>query len=174
MLTFPFGELIVFTVILTSVNKLEKGKKISFIAVLTAGIFLVISTLLVIITVGADVFQYSNFPMLSAARLVSIGHFLERIDVIVVFIMTLGVITKVSVYIYCGLKGMEYIFRLPYRYFTVPISMLVSCFSILITVNYGDHLKTLKSPIIIYFYIIDAIDHSNHDHHYFKMENKKE
>ena len=88
--------------------------------------------------------------------------------------MTLGVITKVSVYIYCGLKGMEYIFRLPYRYFTVPISMLVSCFSILVTVNYGDHLKSLKSPIIIYFYIIDAIDHSDHDHHYFKMENKKE
>ena len=153
MLLFPFGELIVFTVILTSVNKLRKGKKVSLIAVLTAGIFLVISTILVIITVGVDVFQYSNFPMLSAARLVSIGHFLERIDVIVVFIMTLGVITKVSVYIYCGLKGMEYIFRLPYRYFTVPISMLVSCFSILVTVNYGDHLKTLKSPIIIYFYI---------------------
>ena len=153
MLTFPFGELIVFSVILSSVNKLKKGKKISLIAVLTAGIFLVISTLLAIITVGADVFQYSNFPMLSAARLVSIGHFIERIDVIVVFIMTLGVITKVSVYVYCGLKGMEYIFRLPYRYFTVPISMLVSCFSILITVNYGDQLKTLKSPIIIYFYI---------------------
>ena len=62
MILFPFGELIVFTVILTSVNKLEKGKKISFIAVFTAGIFLVISTLLAIITVGADVFQYSNFP----------------------------------------------------------------------------------------------------------------
>ena len=153
MILFPFGELIVFTVILTSVNKLEKGKKISLLAVLTAGIFLVISTLLAIITVGADVFQYSNFPLLSAARLVSIGHFLERVDVIVVFIMTLGVITKVSAYIYCGLKGMEYIFRLPYRYFTVPISTLVSCFSILIAVNYGDILKSFKSPIIIYFYM---------------------
>ena len=105
MLLFPFGELVVFTVILASVNKLEKGKKVSLIAVLTTGIFLAISTLLVIITVGVDAFHYSNFPMLSAARLVSIGHFLERIDVIVVFIMTLGVITKVSVYIYCGVKG---------------------------------------------------------------------
>ena len=142
LLVFPFGELIVFTIILTSVNQLKKGKKVSFIAVLTAGIFLAISTLLMVITVGVDVFQYSNFPLLSATRLVSIGHFLERMDVIVVFIMTLGVIIKSSVYIYCGLKGMEYIFRLPYRYFTVPISMLVSCFSILIAVNYGDHLKS--------------------------------
>jgi spore germination protein KB len=153
MLLFPFGELIVFTIILTSVHKLEKGRKVSLIAVLTAGISLVIATILMIITLGVDVFEYSNFPMLSTARLVSIGHFLERIEIIVVFVMTLGVISKVSVYIYCGLKGMEYIFRLPYRYFTVPISLLVSSFSILIAVNYGDHLKTLKSPIIIYFYI---------------------
>jgi spore germination protein KB len=153
MLLFPFGELIVFSVIVSSVNKLEKGKKVSLIAVLTAGIVLVIATILMIITVGADAFQYSNFPMLSAARLVSLGNFLERIEIIVVFVMTLGVVTKVSVYVYCGLKGMEYIFRLPYRYFTVPISMLVSCFSILIAVNYGDHLKTLKSPIIIYYYV---------------------
>ena len=152
MLSFPFGELVVFTVILASVNKLEKGKKVSLIAVLTTGIILSISTLLVIITVGVDTFRYSNFPMLSAARLVSIGHFIERIDVIVVFIMTLGVITKVSVYIYCGLKGLEYIFRLPYRYFTVPISMLVSFFSILVTANYADHIKAMKSPVIIYFY----------------------
>ena len=152
MLSFPFGELVVFTVILASVNKLEKGKKVSLIAVLTTGIILSISTLLVIITVGVDTFRYSNFPMLSAARLVSIGHFIERIDVIVVFIMTLGVITKVSVYLYCALKGLEYIFRLPYRYFTVPISMLVSFFSILVTANYADHIKAMKSPVIIYFY----------------------
>ena len=114
------------------------------------------------------------FPLLSAARLVSIGHFLERMDVIVVFIMTLGVITKGSVYIYCGLKGMEYIFRLPYRYFTVPISMLVSCFSILVTVNYGDHFKVIQVTYYYLFLHYDAIDHSNHDYRYFKVENKKE
>ena len=174
MLSFPFGELVVFTVILASVNKLGKGKKVSLIAVLTTGIILSISTLLVIITVGVDAFRYSNFPMLSAARLVSIGHFIERIDVIVVFIMTLGVITKVSVYLYCALKGLEYIFRLPYRYFTVPISMLVSFFSILVTANYADHIKAMKSPVIIYFYFSMQLNYSVVGHRYFKMENKKE
>ena len=69
MLSFPFGELVVFTVILASVNKLGKGKKVSLIAVLTTGIILSISTLLVIITVGVDAFRYSNFPMLGARDL---------------------------------------------------------------------------------------------------------
>ena len=94
MLIFPFGELIVFTVILTSVNKLRKGKKDSLNSCIDRWYFPCYQSILVVITVGVDVFQYSNFPLLSAARLVSIGHFLERIDVIVVFIMTLGVITK--------------------------------------------------------------------------------
>ena len=52
-----------------------------------------------VITLGVDVFQYSNFPMLSATRLVSIGQFIERIDVLVVFIMTLGVVIK-ALFIY--------------------------------------------------------------------------
>ena len=152
LLVFPFGELVVFTIILTSVKELKKSKKIAFIAVLIAGIFLAVTSILMVITIGVDVFQYSNFPMLSATRLVSIGHFIERIDVLVVFIMTLGVIIKSTVYIYCSLKGLEYVFRVPYRYFTIPISMLVSVFSILIAVNYGDHLEKLKSSLIFTFY----------------------
>ena len=52
--------------------------------------------------------------------------------------------------------------------------MLVSVFSILVAVNYGDHLKKLKSSLIIYFLRLHAINHSNDDDHYFNMENKKE
>ena len=141
---------------------------------LIAGTFLAVTSLLMVITLGVDGFQYSNFPLLSTTRLISIGQFIERIDVLVVFIMTLGVIIKSAVFIYCSLKGLEYIFRIPYRYFSIPICMLVSVFSILVAVNYGDHLEKLKSSLIYYFLHLHAIDHSNDDDHYFNMENKKE
>ncbi len=109
--------------------------------------------LLMVITLGVDAFQYSNFPLLSTTRLISIGKFIERIDVLVVFIMTLGVIIKSAVFIYCSLKGLEYVFRIPYRYFSIPICMLLSVFSILVAVNYADHLEKLKSILIFAFYI---------------------
>jgi spore germination protein KB len=152
LIIFPFGELVAFTIILTSVTELKKSKKIAFIAVLTAGTFLAVTSILMINTLGVDAFQYSNFPLLSTTRVISIGHFLERIDPLVVFIMTLGVIVKCAVFIYCGLKGLEYVFRIPYRYFAIPISVLVSVFSILVAVNYGDHLEKLKSSFIFTFY----------------------
>ena len=42
LLVFPFGELVVFTIILTSVTELKKSKKVAFIAVLIAGTFLAV------------------------------------------------------------------------------------------------------------------------------------
>ena len=88
--------------------------------------------------------------------------------------MTLGVIIKSAVFIYCSLKGLEYVFHIPYRYFAIPICMLVSVFSVLIAVNYGDHLEKLKSSLIITFLWVHAIDHSDDNDHYFNKENKKE
>lgn len=153
LLVFPFGELVVFTIILASVTQLKKGKKVAFMAVLFAGTSLAFSSILMVLTLGVDVFQYTNFPLLSTTRLISIAHFLERLDVLVVFIMTMGVIIKSAIFIYCSLKGLEYVFRKPYRYFAFPISMMVSIFSILIAVNFGDHLEKLKSTFIYSFHI---------------------
>ena len=117
LISSPFGELVVFTVILSSVTEFKKSKKVSLISVLVAGGFLVLGSLLMMITLGADAVQNANFPMLSASRRVSIGHFIERIDPIVVFMMMLGILVKSAVYFYGGLKGLEYVFRVPYRYF---------------------------------------------------------
>ena len=141
MITFPFGELVVFTVILSSVREIKKAMKVSIISVLTAGCFLVFGSMMMLFTLGADVMKYANFPVLSAARLVSIGHFIERIDAIVVFVMMLGLLVKGAVYFYVALKGLEYVFRLPYRYFAVPISILMAAFSVLISNNYAEFLK---------------------------------
>ena len=140
LISFPFGELVVFTVILSSVTEFKKCKKVSLISVLVAGGLLVLASLLMLFTLGADVMQNANFPLLSAARRVSIGNFIERIDAIVVFIMMLGILVKSAVYLYGGLKGLEYVFRVPYRYFVFPISMIIAIFSILTSANFAKFL----------------------------------
>ena len=53
LISFPFGELVVFTVILSSVTEFKKSKKVSFISVLIAGGFLVLGSLLVLFTLGS-------------------------------------------------------------------------------------------------------------------------
>jgi spore germination protein KB len=141
LITFPFGELVVFTVIFASVSSLKKAKKISMIGVLIAGSLLTFGNFLNVITLGAETMKLDTFPGLSVARRVAIGNFIERIDAIIVFIMMLGILVKVSIYLYSGLKGLEYIFRIPYRYFTFPIAMIVSPFSVMISSNYAEHIE---------------------------------
>ncbi|RBP93083.1 spore germination protein KB [Cytobacillus firmus] len=139
LIVFPFGELIAFTLILPVVTNFKYCLRVSMLGVGIAGSLLLFAMFLMIVTLGADALQRSNFPMLSSAREVSIGNFIERIDALVVFIMMLGILVKGSVFMFAGLKGLEYTFRLPYRYFSLPVAMIVSSFSILISVNFGDH-----------------------------------
>ena len=141
LLTFPFGELIVFTVIFLNVTDTKKGQKASLIGVGVASFLLVFSSILMIVTLGVDGILRSNFPLLSTAREVAIGNFIERIDAIVVFIMMLGILVKGSVFLYGALKGLEYIYKKPFRYFSIPCAMLVAFYSVLISVNFADHLQ---------------------------------
>jgi spore germination protein KB len=139
LIVFPFGELIAFTLILPVVTNFKYCLRVSLLGVVIAGGLLLFAMFLMIVTLGVDALLRSNFPMLSSAREVSIGNFIERIDALVVFIMMLGILIKGSVFMFAGLKGLEYTFQLPYRYFSLPVGMIVSVFSIFISVNFGDH-----------------------------------
>ena len=54
--------------ILSSVTEFKKCKKVSLISVLVAGGLLVLASLLMLFTLGADAMQNENFPLLSAAK----------------------------------------------------------------------------------------------------------
>lgn len=138
---FPYGEMIVFTVFLANVTNKKYRLRISFIGVAVATVLLVSLSLLMVMTLGTDSMLRSNFPLLSAARNVSIGNFIERIDALVVFIMMLGIFVKGTIFLYGGLKGLEYIFNLPFRYFALPFSLIVALFSILLAIDFSDYIQ---------------------------------
>ena len=140
IIAFPYGELIAFTVIFAHIGDFKITRRVCLISVFVASLILLSSVFLIIATLGENTAARANFPLLIAARLVSIGEFLERIDVLVVFIMMLGILIKSSVFLYGGLKGIEYIFKIPYRYFAMPVSCIVAMFSIFITLDFSDHL----------------------------------
>lgn len=141
VVVFPYGELIAFTVILSNITDFKYSKKVCLMGVIIASMILATSVFLAIVTLGENTAIRSNFPLLSAARLISIGEFIERIDAIIVFMMMLGILIKGSVFMYGGLKGLEYIFKLPFRYFSIPLACIISMFSIFISSNFSDHIQ---------------------------------
>jgi len=140
ILAFPYGELVAFTVVLANVTNFKMSRRICLISVAIASIILMAAVFLIVACLGENTALRTNFPLLSAARLVSIGEFLERIDALVVYVMMLGILIKSSVFLYGSLKGLEYIFKLPFRYFAMPLACITTLFSIFISVDFSDHL----------------------------------
>ena len=140
ILAFPYGELVAFTVILANISDFKTGRRIILVSVLIASIILMLSVLLITASLGENTASRTTFPLLSAARLVSLGEIIERIDALVVFIMMLGILIKSSVFLYGCLKGIEYIFKIPFRYFAMPFACLTTLFSVFISVDFSDHL----------------------------------
>lgn len=151
MLVFPFGELLTFTTIMCYTTKFRYAGKMMLSGVVLSGVLISFSVVMQIMALGADSVGRSNFPLLNAAREVSVARFIERIDAIVVFIMMLGIVIKCSAFMFTAFKGIEYVFNMPYRPFVFPIMMVVSLFSMMIASNFAEHLEEGLKLGIPYF-----------------------
>ncbi len=141
LLTFPYGELIVFTVFMASTNHISYVGKISVSSILCAGMLILLSDLIQITVLGVDLKGRSLFPLLVAAREINILGFFERVDILVVFILTTGIFIKVSVFFLASIKGLQFVFNVHYRDLVLPIGMLISYYSIVIASNVAEHFE---------------------------------
>ncbi|WP_066052546.1 GerAB/ArcD/ProY family transporter [Robertmurraya korlensis] len=141
LLTFPFGELIAFTLIIPYTSEFKKSKKIILLAVFASGLILIYNAILQIATLGVQMRARSNFPLLSSAREISLLEFIERVDLIVVFIVMYGIIIKVGVFFYGALKGLELLSKRPYRMHVVPLGAIITFLSVKISDNFAEHIE---------------------------------
>ncbi|EOR21971.1 spore germination protein KB [Niallia nealsonii AAU1] len=149
----PYGELLVMTCIFPHITNIKMRKKLVLFSVAFSGILLTIATLIITTSLGITTATRATFPLLSTTRLISIGELIERIDALAVFIIILGIIIKSSIFIYSGLKGLEFIFKYQYRYFVVPIVCIISMFSIFISLDINDHVKEAASAVPYLLYL---------------------
>ncbi|MED4056176.1 endospore germination permease [Niallia taxi] len=137
----PYGQIIAFTCIFPLVGNFKKGNKVLIFAIALSSFFLTVATLFVSLSLGSNIASRAVFPLLSATRLISIGEFIERIDAFTVFIIMLGILVKSSVFIFAGLKGLEYICHIPYRFFIMPVVCIISLFTVFIGRGITDHVQ---------------------------------
>lgn len=153
LLTFPFGELVTFMVIIPYVSHFAKAAKVSVFTVLVSGFIIIYGTVIEIASLGERQMERTIFPLLSAAREISLLEFIERVDLVIVFVVMFGIITKVSVFLYGGLKGLEHIMNIPYRYLVFPLSMIIGYIAIQISANNAEHIEEGIRFIPLYMHI---------------------
>ncbi|KRE99366.1 spore gernimation protein [Paenibacillus sp. Soil766] len=112
VLSTPYMELVVFLMYFPFVNNSQKARKAFLVGTLIGGILLVIISLLSILVLGADLTARQMYPSYSLAKKISIGTFLERLEVIMAGIWFITIYFKLAICFYASTMTFAEIFNM--------------------------------------------------------------
>ncbi|MBT2759192.1 GerAB/ArcD/ProY family transporter [Mesobacillus foraminis] len=138
---FPFGEAIVFSMLLPYLANPRKAKLTSFFALTLSGINIAIVMIMNISVLGVDLTSRSQFPLLSTVQTIQVAEFLERLDVFFMLAMVIGIFFKASIYLYGAIAGAAVLFKVKKPSNLVyPLGLIALFMSVTIASSYSEHL----------------------------------
>jgi spore germination protein KB len=154
--TFPFGEMIAFTMILPLLNTPKLGKSIGLYAILASGFILSLTIALEVSVIGTNGATVSQFPLLQTIGKVNIANFIQRLDIIVVGTLILGVFIKITVFFYAGYLGIQDLIHLKkkrhHNYCLLLLCSLILIASIRMSSNFTEHIEVGLKWVPIYLH----------------------
>jgi spore germination protein KB len=150
-LTFPFGEMVVFTMLLPLLNNHKKVKLACMGGMILAGINISLTIAINIATLGVDLYERSNFPLLTTIGKIQLANFIERLDVFFMLYLMIGCFFKISVFFYAAVVGATDLFQFKnYQKLTFPIGMMILLASVTIASNYAEHMEEGLRVVPVY------------------------
>ncbi|PZT56886.1 GerAB/ArcD/ProY family transporter [Paenibacillus silvae] len=157
-LEFPYSEIICFTMVFPLVNQVNKGIRFGFAAVLISGIVLTLSSMFQITVLGMDVTARSTFPLLYMISLIDIGPFVQRLDVLVVLTLIIGVFFKVAIFYYACVRTIADIFHIPdERKMILPVALLIALTSLISAGSFTEHIEEGNIALRTLFVLLGII-----------------
>ena len=150
-------QILTVAMILPRANEPNKGIKTTLAAISLASLMVMLVSIIVIAVVGPELGANAVFPFLFAIRNIETGEILERIEVFTVLAWGLGIYVTLSVYLYCGAKGISQWLNLEsYRPLVFPMAVIWTALSIH-SYDTVYQLKSFLAPEIIFPYAMAVI-----------------
>ncbi|MHC1684583.1 MAG: GerAB/ArcD/ProY family transporter [Clostridiaceae bacterium] len=137
--TFPYGEDVVFLVYYCYVNKKEDIRKVAFLAISILGSFLVISTILIISVLGAELAASETIPLLAAIKQIDIGRFLTNFDSVGMMIIFIGGVYKAMLFFYGAVLTLSKLFKIKTKFMIFTLAVLLIWFNYISIPNLAIH-----------------------------------
>lgn len=136
MAVLPFGEAVVFLMILAFVNKPAQVGQAMTKAFLLSAVVLLFSSIRVICVLGPAA-SLTTFPAYSTVRLINIANILTRMEIIPAFTFFLLGFSKFVVFYYATVVGTSQMLKLrTYRPLVLPIGALICITALLLYDSY--------------------------------------
>ncbi|TQR19008.1 GerAB/ArcD/ProY family transporter [Psychrobacillus vulpis] len=118
------------------INENKDSGKAFYLGTIIAGIILIIVIALPILVLGAETTSQRTFPSYALAQRISIGNFLERIEVIMGFMWIITIFIRTIMYFYASVIGLTQILKLQdYRSIVLPLGMILVVLSLIVHPN---------------------------------------
>lgn len=153
-LYFPFGEIIVFTMIFPFLKNPKKAKKTGLLAIGLSGMILALIMALNICVLGVSLLLRTQFPLLTTIQTIELAGFLERLDVTFMLSSVFAGFFKVGVFFYASVEGTASLFKIKESTVLVyPLGLTVLLLSILIASNFSEHVYKGLQVVPLYIHL---------------------
>ncbi|RXZ80745.1 spore gernimation protein [Paenibacillaceae bacterium] len=146
--SYPFGELIVFLMILPYVKEQPHMLRDALLTTLIGGILLSVTVLMSILVIGPLLTEHSVYATFVLSQKIQIGEFLERIEAFMATAWVISTYVKCLLYYYAFTLATAQLFKLrDYRPFIMPFALLLYGMAFIISPNIK-HYTTVVVPYI--------------------------
>ncbi|QVK18392.1 endospore germination permease [Mycoplasmatota bacterium] len=136
MMTFPFGELVVFLMIFPHLNRQKNIFKISSVSVIIASFLLLLLTISTIMVIGPAMIGRITYPSFISAKFVPEIN----IEVLTSINLLIGGAIQFSVLLYATCMGISQILKLDdYKPFIIPVIIIAYALSFWLFENTFEH-----------------------------------
>ena len=136
---FPFAETALFTMIIPHIGRSERVKKAFLLGGLAGGFFLLTVIIWTLLVISSETIAQIGYPVLEAVRLISLFHFVERVDALII-INWLGFgFIKITICFYALVTGLAQWFNLKdYRPLILPAGIVILALSLILFDNQAE------------------------------------
>lgn len=132
IVTFPFGETVLFLMIFPYLNKKENIFKTAYLSILIAGLILINITVRDLMVLGPDMLFRTVFPPAISTKLIPFGN----LDPLIAVNLLIGGGAKISICLYAAVTGITQLLNLKnYKLFVLPALTIIVTLSIWIYDN---------------------------------------
>jgi spore germination protein KB len=152
-----FSEFILISFLLPFVTDKVKAMKWGMISVIVVMITMVITNFATLFLFG-DLTPTLTYPVMLAARYISIADFFEHLEAFVMAIWVVGTFVKISMFYYAVVIGTAQWLKLAnYRPITLPIGFILVLFSIWLAPSLQDMIHFLDITSPFYFLTLQVM-----------------
>lgn len=151
---FPFGEIVVFTMIYPYLNQLNKAKRVGIYALLVSGLVLSVTMAVNLSVLGFSLLSRSQFPLLSTIQTIEIAEFIERLDVFFMIGVVIGGFFKVTIFVYVAIMGAASLFKVKESsHLVFPLGFITLFLSVGIASNFPEHIREGLNIVPFYLHL---------------------